>query len=85
MSQREPITEEPANLLTSLLVRAEIELGARRLTVDQLASLRPGQLIDLGITARAPVDLMVERRPIARGELVEIEGQLGLRIINLYR
>lgn len=86
MSQSEPITEQaPPDLLTNLLVHAEVELNSRRFTIEQLANLYPGQLIDLGVTTRAPFDLIVERRRIARGELVEIEGQLGLRILNLYR
>jgi flagellar motor switch protein FliM len=85
MSQSEPLTESSPELLANLLVRAEVELNSRRFTIEQLANLSPGQLIDLGVTAQTAFDLIVERRRIARGELVEIEGQLGLRILNLYR
>lgn len=80
-------TEETAGseLLDNLLLRVSIALGARMFTLEELARLRPGQVIELGVTTDEPVDLLVEQRRIARGRLIEIEGRLGLRITNLYR
>jgi flagellar motor switch/type III secretory pathway protein FliN len=73
------------DFLAALEVRGEIALNARFLTAEDLARLQPGQVIDLGVTAREPFDLVIDNRPIARGELIDAEGRLGLRILYLYR
>jgi type III secretion protein Q len=45
--------------------------------------LRVNQILDLGCKATDPVDLIVDGRRIARGELVDIEGRLGVRITQV--
>lgn len=69
--------------LDALLVTLHVELAARRISLEELSRLRAGQLLDLGCTAIDPVDLMSEGRRVARGELIDIEGRLGLRVTQV--
>ncbi len=70
--------------LGGLLLTLHVELAARRIRLDELAQLRPGQVVDLGCNATDPIDLVTEDRRIARGELVDIEGRLGVRITQVF-
>jgi type III secretion system YscQ/HrcQ family protein len=74
---------ENAIALDDLLLTVQVELAARRLTLSELSRLRVGQLLELGCKATDPVELVADGRRIARGELVEIEGQLGVRLTQL--
>jgi flagellar motor switch/type III secretory pathway protein FliN len=42
-------------------------------------------VFSLGVSLEAPVELMLEGRPIGRGELVEMGGRLGVRITTIAR
>lgn len=63
-------------------VTVTLEFG--RSTID-LANqpLKLGESLRLDQLADEPLDVVVDGRPIARGELVEVDGQLGVRIIEL--
>jgi type III secretion system YscQ/HrcQ family protein len=74
---------EGALALDELLLTVRVELGARRISLDELARMRAGQVLELGCRATDPVELIAEDRRIARGELVDIEGRLGVRITQL--
>lgn len=58
-------------------------LGSREVTLQQLASLQTGEVMELGCAPNQIIDLMVNGRTVARGELVEIEGKLGVRILKV--
>ncbi len=73
----------PAEDASSLPVEVEIELTRLRLTVGELATVRPGAILPLHINSAEPVLLKVGDRAIARAELVEIEGEVGARILSL--
>ena len=75
---------EGADVLEALLLTVRVELAARRITLEELARLRPGQLLELGCRATDPVELVADNRRIATGELVEVEGHLGVRITKLW-
>jgi len=69
--------------LPPLPVELEIELGRLSLTIAELAGLRAGALLPLRISASEPVLLKVGARAVARAELVDIEGEVGARILEL--
>ncbi len=70
----------PAVSLDDLAVTVRIELAARRLRLEEVAQLRTGHVLELGCKPTDPVTLTIDGRPIARGELVDVEGRLGVRI-----
>ncbi|WP_395819215.1 FliM/FliN family flagellar motor switch protein [Archangium minus] len=66
-----------------LPVDVEIELTRLMLPLSELAALKPGALLPLRINASEPVLLRVGDRVVARAELVDIEGEVGARILTL--
>lgn len=77
--------EQAEPLLGDIPMHVVVELGRVQLTADEVIRLRPGQLIELGRSPADPVDLVVSGRLLAKGELVEIEGALGVKILNLVK
>ncbi len=75
--------DEELSLMDSVMVSVRVELAARRFQLDELSRLRKNQLLELGCNATDPVDLVVDGRRIASGELVDIEGRLGVRITKV--
>ncbi len=59
------------------------ELGRCRMTMRELLSITPGAVIDLDRAAGAPVDVLVNGTLIARGEVVVVDEEFGIRISEL--
>lgn len=76
---------ESAARLENLMLTLHVEFAARRISLEELAGLEPNQIIELGCRATDPVELIVDERAIARGELIDIEGRLGVRITHVLR
>jgi type III secretion protein Q len=68
---------------TTLPVEVEIELARVRLPLSELGALTPGHVMALKLDVAGPVTLRVGDQAFARAELVEIEGSVGARIIEL--
>ncbi len=69
--------------LPPLPVDVEIELTRLTMSLSELAGLKAGALLPLRINASEPVLLRVGDRAVARAELVDIEGEVGARILCL--
>ncbi|ATB42390.1 type III secretion system apparatus protein YscQ/HrcQ [Cystobacter fuscus] len=69
--------------LPPLPVDVEIELTRMTMSLSELAALKPGALLPLRVSASEPVLLRVGDRAVARAELVDIEGEVGARILCL--
>jgi flagellar motor switch protein FliN/FliY len=59
------------------------ELGRTRMTVADLLSLTPGSVVELDRAAGSPIDLLVNGTLIARGEVVVVDEEFGLRISEI--
>ena len=57
-----------------------VEVGSVTLTAREWAQLRPGDVLETGLRLAEPAVLRVAGREVARGELVSIDGDLGVRI-----
>jgi type III secretion protein Q len=60
-----------------------LELARFTLTLEELSRLRPGELLSTGRAIGESVTLCAAGRAIARGELVDIDGDVGLRVLEL--
>lgn len=57
-----------------------VEIGRTQMTVGETLDLRAGSIVTLDRLAGEPVDLLVNGTPIARGEVVVVDEQFGLRV-----
>ncbi len=69
--------------LSDVPVEVAVEMGRTRMTVGDTLELRPGSIVALDRMAGEPVDLLVNGTAIARGEVVVIDEQFGLRITDV--
>lgn len=69
--------------LTEVTVEVAVEVGRTRMSLGETLALGPGSVVTLDRLADMPVDLLVNGRPIARGEVVVIDEQFGLRITEV--
>ena len=60
-----------------------VELGRTRMAVRDLLALAPGDVLELDRAAGSPADLLVNGRLIARGEVVVVDEDFGLRITQI--
>lgn len=60
-----------------------VEIGRKRMKVANLLSLAPGSLIELDRAAGSPVDLLVNNTLVAKGEVVVIDGEYGVRVTDI--
>ncbi len=74
---------DPSEGVPPLPVDVEIELTRLMLPLSELAALKPGHLLPLRINASEPVLLRIGDRAVASAELVDIEGEVGARILSL--
>src|SRR5690348_8899410 len=69
--------------LSAVPVDLSVEMGRTRMTVGETLELRQGSIITLNRMAGEPVDLLVNGTAIARGEVVVIDEQFGLRVTEM--
>jgi flagellar motor switch protein FliM len=74
---------EGADLLADIPLQLAVELARVPLTADEVVGLKVGQVLELHRSPGEPVELSVNGKVVARGELVEVEGQLGVRVLSL--
>jgi len=68
---------------TQRMVTLEIELARIDVPLAEIARLEPGAALPLAIDRRGLVTLRVGERAVARGELVDVDGAVGVRVLSL--
>ena len=78
----ESAAKEHANLdfLLDVPVRLTAELGSCQMTMHELLDLELGSIVQLDKPANANVDVYVNQKLVARGEVVVAEDNFGIRI-----
>lgn len=82
-----PPPSEPRriDLLADLQLEVTVELGRTSMTVAEVLGLGPGSIIELERIAGEPVDILVNDRLIARGEVVVVDENFGVRIVEVVK
>jgi flagellar motor switch protein FliN/FliY len=78
-----PVTAEELERLHDVPVELAVEIGRTRMTIGDALALGPGSIVTLNKLAGDPVDLLVNGKPIARGEVVVIDEEFGLRVTEV--
>ena len=76
-------TRRSLDVLANVEMTVTVELGRTRMPVRQLLSLAPGSVIELNRSANTPVDVFVNGTLFARGEVVVIDDEFGVRITDI--
>lgn len=71
------------SILHDVPILVEAEMGRSLKSVRDVLKIGEGSVIDFDREAGEPVDLKINGKLIARGEVVEIEGNFGVRITEL--
>jgi flagellar motor switch protein FliN len=70
-------------LLMHIPLRLTAELGSATMSVAQLLEMGNGSVLELDRAADAPVDVLVNSQPVARGEIVAVDHNFAVRITGL--
>ena len=84
LAQR-PVREEPRNLdiLMDVSLQVTVELGRTRKQIRELLSVGPGSVLELERMAGEQVDVLINGKRIAKGEVVVIDEHYGVRITDI--
>jgi flagellar motor switch protein FliN/FliY len=80
-----PVEPSSAELerLYDVPVELAVEIGRTQMTIRETLALGPGSIVTLDKLAGEPVDLLVNGKPIARGEVVVLDEEFGLRVTEV--
>jgi flagellar motor switch protein FliN/FliY len=70
-------------LLMDVPLQVTVELGRTQKMVKEVLALGPGSVVELDKLAGEPVDILVNERPIAKGEVVVIDENFGIRVTEI--
>ena len=82
LGQRVATTETNTKTLSELPVRLHVILAEKEFTLGELETLAAGSIIELGREDSEPVALALNGRRMGRGELVRVDGKLGVRVVD---
>jgi flagellar motor switch protein FliN len=85
-----PLSESPSrkngngmDLLLDISLPVTVELGRTRMMIRDILHLAPGSVLELDKLAGEPVDILVNDKSIARGEVVVIDEAFGVRLTSI--
>ena len=83
--ERSSVVGERLDLVGHVKVRLAVTLGTAELTIDKLFSLAANDVVSLDRDLEAPVDVRLNDKVIARGTLVAVGDNFGVRITEISR
>ncbi|MEW6271531.1 MAG: flagellar motor switch protein FliN [Thermodesulfobacteriota bacterium] len=81
-----PVPEEEhrsIDLLLDVPLSVTVELGRARMPVRQLLALGAGAVVELTKAAGEPLDVLINGKPVARGEAVMVNDRFGVRLTEV--
>ena len=78
-------TPEGLEAVFDVPVKVQAVLGRSKMEIGELMRLRPGDVVELDRRVGEPVDIYVNNRLIARGEVVLIDNALGVTLTEIVR
>jgi flagellar motor switch protein FliN/FliY len=69
----------PADIVLDVNVRLALEVGRARMTIREFLQLAPGSVVELERPAGDPLDVFVNDRLVAHGEVVLVNDRYGVR------
>jgi len=76
-------TDRRLEMLLDIVLPVSIELGRTKMFIKDILELERGSIIELDKMAGEPVDLYINNKKMAEGEVVVVDKHFGIRITNL--
>jgi flagellar motor switch protein FliN/FliY len=80
---KEPAHDANIDLLMDVELEVTLRFGQRQLLLRDILELTPGTVVELDQQITEPVELLVGRKVVARGEVVVVEGSYGIRVTEI--
>jgi flagellar motor switch protein FliN/FliY len=80
---RQALANRNLELLLDVRLGVRLRFGSRRMRLREVLELHPGTVVELDRQVQEPVELLVDTKLIAKGEVVVIDGNYGLRISDV--
>lgn len=82
-AQPTPGAARDLRLLADIELELTVEIGRAKLPLRQLLALTPGAVVELDRALGEPVDVLVNGRLVARGQIVTIGDEFGVRLSQI--
>jgi len=84
-SEEEDLEEKLKNLefILDIPLRVSVELGRTRMVVNDLLQLGQGSVVELSKMAGEPLEVLVNEKLIAKGEVVVVNDKFGVRLTDI--
>ena len=76
-------TVQDLDLLLDIELPVMVRMGQTEMQLGELLKLTPGSILELNRAADAPVELLVNSKVIAKGEVVVVDGNFAFRITEI--
>ena len=82
-SSSDETTENKIDMLFEVELDVTIELGRKKMSIQEVLQLGKGSVIELSKLAGEPVDIYVNQKQLAKGEVVVVDENFAIRITTL--
>ncbi len=83
--QGEMVSAESIELIKDVPLEVTVELGRTNKSISDILEFAPGTIIELDKIAGEPIDVLVNGKFVAKGEVVVIEESFGVRIMEIIK
>ena len=83
--QGEMVSAESIGLIRDVPLEVTVELGRTSKSISDILEFAPGTIIELDKIAGEPIDVLVNGKFVAKGEVVVIEESFGVRIMEIIK
>ena len=80
---QQPATVQSLDFILDIPLKVSVELGRARLTIKEILQLAQGSVVELSKFAGEPLEVLVNDRLIARGEVVVVNEKFGIRLTDI--
>jgi flagellar motor switch protein FliN/FliY len=71
------------NYLLDVNLQVTVEVGRRQIYISQLLGWGPGSIVELDKLVGEPLNLLVNSKPVAKGEVVVVNDKFAVKIISI--
>ena len=79
------VSAESIGLIKDVPLEVTVELGRTTKSISDILEFAPGTIIELDKIAGEPIDILVNGKFVAKGEVVVIEESFGVRIMEIIK